>query len=798
MKKTTLAFSLLCLSIGSVDAQITAEHEKPPAVKPAAVPSDQQHIIERMRASWRHNFVPSSAAAAELSTSYVASLNKAANNFWQGMDKNAQANQLWADTALDDQSTAGRLKLGGTLNSIYQRLFILAKAWATPGTDLYHNNQLRSVLTSVLTNLNQDYYNNQSPEWGNWWYWEIGIPRIVNNTLIILYNELPPSLIDKYNQATRHFVHDPRYLAEGSGAPYSTTKNAFTSTGGNRIDGAMVVLVRGLLANDPDEISAAVASVPEVLDLVQSGDGFYQDGSFIQHKDLPYSGTYGQVLLNGLGLIKNSVAGTPWDFSADDNQRIYHLIRQAFLPLLHEGKMPDAVNGRSISRKNGQDQDVGVSVMNAIALFVNGAPPEEKRYLEQQLKAQLNPKTIEYYRTHLPENLTAWQVIMGIQQDKHLLPAPLIPGGKLYADMDRLIYQGADYLAIVAMHSKRTGSYECINNENLKGQRTSDGMTYLYLPDDDQYHDYWPVVDSQFLPGTTSAGEQGWCDEQYRVTQLGKANIAWAGGNTLNRWASASMHLKVPTYALKAKKSWFMAPDEMIMLGSQISSNSPAVTTIANQKVSESAKVVVDGRVLQPGEEKKATQSIVLFDKDNQITWKPLAGSTAQVKVTKRQGDWADIGTSSGKVSAQFLTIIQSHETGSDNHYAWVVYPGSSELSSATAGVTILANDAKVQAVSLPEQQVMYANFWRSAEADGIEALTPMALIMMPTTQGYQISVSSPRRDSRVSFCLPDNTNPLHISNDPDKRVSLKGNLISVDVSKLRGNSYAFELTKDK
>ncbi|MDN8705151.1 polysaccharide lyase family 8 super-sandwich domain-containing protein, partial [Staphylococcus aureus] len=76
-------------------------------------------------------------------------------------------------------------------------------------------------------------------------------------------------------------------------------------------------------------------------------------------------------------------------------------------------------------------------------------------------------------------------VITRIQQDKELTPASPIPGAKLYADMDRLVYQGANYQAVVAMHSSRTGSYECINNENLKGQRTSDGMTWLYLPDAD-------------------------------------------------------------------------------------------------------------------------------------------------------------------------------------------------------------------------------------------------------------------------------------------------------------------------
>lgn len=799
MKKTTLAVSLLCLSMSSVQARITTENENLPAEKQTASQLNQQQLIERMRNTWRNNFVPSgSAANTGLSKEYIAALNRSANNLWKGIDKNAPVAQLWEDTVLDDESTSGRLKLGTTLYTVYQRLFILAKAWATPGTDLYKNTQLYTVLKSALINLNLDYYNDQTPEWGNWWNWELGISRSVNNTLVILYEELPASLINKYNLATRHFVRDPRYLAEGSGAPYSTTKNAFTSTGGNRIDSAMVVFVRGLLANDPTEINAAVVSVPEVLNTVQSGDGFYPDGSFIQHKDLAYSGTYGQVLLNGLGLIKNSVAGTPWDFSSEDNRRIYSVIRDAFLPLLLEGKMPDAVNGRSISRKNGQDRDVGASVMNAIALFVNGAPAEDKRHIERVLKAQLNKSTAEYYHSHLPENLTSWQVITRIQQDKDLPPAPQIPGAKLYADMDRLVYQGANYQAVVAMHSSRTGSYECINNENLKGQRTSDGMTWLYLPDADQYRDYWPVVDSRFLPGTTSAGEQGWCDEQYRVTQLGRANIAWAGGNTLNSWASASMHLKVPTYSLKAKKSWFMAPHELVMLGSQISSSNPAVTTIANQKISDSAQVLVDGTVLQPGQEKKATQSVVLRDKDNNIIWKPLADSTAQVSVKKRQGDWADIGTSSGKVSAQFLTIIQSHRTESDNHYAWVIWPSANELSSTHSGITLLVNDPKVQAVSLPDQQVVYANFWRSASVAGIKALTPMSLIMTTTVQGFQVAVSSPRRDSRVSFQLTENAVPLHIANDPDKRVSLNGNIISVDVSHLRGSSYSFELIRNK
>ena len=65
--------------------------------------------------------------------------------------------------------------------------------------------------------------------------------------------------------------------------------------------------------------------------------------------------------------------------------------------------------------KMGRIRDVGASVMNAIALFVNGAPPEEKHHIEQVLKAQLNLKTTEYYHTHLPENLTLGGLLLRIQ-----------------------------------------------------------------------------------------------------------------------------------------------------------------------------------------------------------------------------------------------------------------------------------------------------------------------------------------------------------------------------------------------
>lgn len=49
MKKTTLAVSLLCLSMSSVQARITTENENLPAEKQTASQLNQQQLIERMR-----------------------------------------------------------------------------------------------------------------------------------------------------------------------------------------------------------------------------------------------------------------------------------------------------------------------------------------------------------------------------------------------------------------------------------------------------------------------------------------------------------------------------------------------------------------------------------------------------------------------------------------------------------------------------------------------------------------------------------------------------------------------------
>lgn len=748
------------------------------------------HDIPVMRDKWRENFIPRHDADSTLLNIYLKKLDADAAALWHKLNKankeKRSVDLLWEDTRLNKSDTKGKLSLGVNLYTIYQRLFTLAKAYKTPGAELYHNPQLKTFLLNTLTELNNHYYNNSSAEYGNWWHWELGISRVVNNILVVLYDDADKALIKKYNMATRYFVKRPEYLAQSSGAPYSSTKNAFFTTGGNRSDAATVVFVRGLLENNPHEIRAAVNSLPAVLDTVTSGDGFYQDYSFIQHKDLPYTGTYGQVLLKGLGLIKNSIAGTALDFTESENKKLYDMISHAFIPWLYEGKMADAVNGRSISRKDEQNKDVGIGVMNAIALFTDGAAKEDKKNLLRVLKQQTTDSMMTYYRSKLPDNLKSYAIINNIFHSE-IMPAEYHPQGYLYADMDRLLYKGNGFATVIAMHSSRIGSYECINGENLQGQRTADGMTYIYLSGNDDYYNYWPVVDSNSLPGTTSSGKINQCDEQYRTNNLGRASISWAGGVTSDQYASASMHLKVKQHSLTAKKSWFLTPDRIIMLGTGIDSPEQSVTTVDNRQLTPADRVKVNDVIMQTGEEKTAT-TIELNNKDKKIIYQNLYQQPARVNRTERHADWAETGTSSGKISAEFL-VIQQHHDKNNSQYAWAVYPNAAALPPERPD--ILANTVKVQAIKLADSHIIYANFWQPAQVKGIKSLTPLAIIIMPTGSGYRIAVSSPRRDSRVSFELPDN---VKLSSDPANRVYVNDKLISVDMTGMRGSTYVFQL----
>ncbi|WP_279450818.1 hypothetical protein [Aeromonas hydrophila] len=235
----------------------------------------------------------------------INSVQKSASSHWKALDVSATRSSLWSDLPLDEIN--GRDTLGVNIRASMLRLYGMGRAFRLPG-NLHGDQVLLNDIISSLDFLTSRYYKVDASEYGNWWDWEIGIPKTLNDLVTLIYPYVSHSQLTQYTAASRYFSPLPDRNGVSPGAGASSNPVNREATGGNRTDMVQIVLLRGLISEREDEIKNALAALPQVLETVTSNDGFYSDGSFIQHKDIPYTGTYGNVLLEG-GWESNGVNG---------------------------------------------------------------------------------------------------------------------------------------------------------------------------------------------------------------------------------------------------------------------------------------------------------------------------------------------------------------------------------------------------------------------------------------------------------------------------------------------------------
>ena len=809
MKLSPLSYCIALLGMQCVTLPITMAKTVTTNAETQIIAVNSEHKsaqFQQLRQRWTDYFLGDPTQVFDQGLNDVVyDINQQAKKLLTTQDLTISG--LWPDLILDDKSGAGQRKLGADLYSSYKRLFTLARAYKLPGGALYNNSELRDDLIASLTLLNERFYHDGAPEYGNWWHWELGISRTSNNILVILYDELPAALIAKYVEASRHFVPRPTHLSEGTGAPYSSTAFMFKSTGGNRTDNAQVVLIRALLDNNTAEIKAAVNALSTVLPLVETGDGFYADGSFIQHKDLPYSGTYGQVMLEGLGMLLGLVANTPYQATDPALAQIYPILIKSFAPLLVDGQMLDFVNGRAVSRVSGQNHKIGHNILSAMLLYVPGAPAEYKQALSSIIKTNIVNDTYANYFTQ-PKVLSSYQLAVQIVADPSIPVLPRTATHTQYPEMDRIVHKRPAWTFGIAMHSDRVGNYECINGENLKGWHSADGMTYLYTNQLDHYSNFWPLVDAYKLPGTTSlTSKRDSCSGQLSAQRDGRNNnIDWVGGSQLGAFGVAGMNFSNWNNNLSAKKSWFMFDDQVVALGADIRNDddADAVTTIANRKLTATAQVSVNGAPLVDGQSfnGELTQLQISYPQlKSNINYMMLTPQTAQIDRQCVTGNWADIGNDEKTVSGCFVSASLPHGKSQVSSYAYSILPNASAEKvnqyTEAPNVHILANNGQVQAIENNRLNLIAANFWEDAEIAeiGLSADDPLSIMIDKSAAQWRIAISDPTRAwfESVSFSL---TGQFSISDDTGKRVELsKGNTFTVNLDQLNGSSYQFSIT---
>lgn len=361
----------------------------------------------------------------------------------------------------------------------------MALAVSTPGSEFYGNDSLKRDVIDGMDWMEANRYNPSIPLYDNWWMFVIGTPLNITRVMTLLYDDLTPEQRARYEAAMNHYAPDVTY--EGA------------ATGANKVWQCAAMAARGFLTQDPAKLDMAVKGLETEFKTVTTSDGFYEDGSFVQHQWHPYTGGYGRSLLENLVNMIEIVHGSQWEIPQAQMEMLYGWVRNAYEPLLYRGAFMDMVRGREMSRPGAGDRGTGHSIMQQLFRLSQLSTPTEKAYLQSLVKGHALADSQRDMIDDIPFYLIGEYRKMMADTTVHPLPTPT--RHKLFAAMDRAVHTTPQFAVGLAMSSARIENYETINGENLKGWYIGDGMTYLYDNDLRQYSEsFWATVNPYRMP----------------------------------------------------------------------------------------------------------------------------------------------------------------------------------------------------------------------------------------------------------------------------------------------------------
>ncbi|GAA4430297.1 hypothetical protein GCM10023169_33560 [Georgenia halophila] len=539
------------------------------------------------------------------------------------------------ETAGDGELFAG-LPLGSdeaNLQRSFQYLAQIALATRTPGTDsdLVDDAATQGLVVDALAWLHEHHLADQGAGYyGNWYAWEIGIPTHATRTLALLAGtseEPAADLVADYVATLDAYLRN--------GVDGDVDLDSRFHTGANLADITTNRILQGALLDDDARITKAIADQATVYDTIDPyhldhgvTDGYYADGSFIQHHSVAYTGSYGRVLLGRIVQTVTMLDGatTGGGDLTDLVAVVTGWVENGFAPLIVEGWMMEVVKGRAVSRQRTGYADVR-AVVEAIVDLSAYTDPDAARALQGYVKhiRTSSPESLEPEAFASPLSIARYADIVA---DGSIEEADLNPPARSVAfnAMDRTVHRRPGYAFALARSSERISRYEYMSGENLVPWFQGDGAHYLYLTGQNQTRafgvDHYTTVSPYRLAGVTAPVEerrtvpelygQDWyenpdhplgftssSESQNTYVYFPRGTNQISGGATLGAYGAAAMVLSddaayvdkqagilpddfVVYQNARGTKSWFLLDDEIVVLAAGIEGGSgrAAVTTI--------------------------------------------------------------------------------------------------------------------------------------------------------------------------------------------------------------------------
>lgn len=547
--------------------------------------------------------------------------------------------------------------------------------------------------------------------------------------------------IKTYTDPIEHFVPDAGYFRK-------TLVNPFKALGGNLVDMGRVKIIEGLLRKDNTIIEKTSHSLKNLFTTATKAEGFYADGSYIDHTNVAYTGAYGNVLIDGLTQLLPIIQETDYKISNQELDMVYKWINQSFLSLIVKGELMDMSRGRSISREAASSHSAAVEVLRGFLRLANMSNEERNLDLKSTIKTIITSN--KFYNVF--NNLKSYSDIANMNKllnDSTVATKPLKSNLSTFNSMDRLAYYNAekDFGFALSLHSKRTLNYEGMNDENTRGWYTGDGMFYLYNSDQSHYSNhFWPTVNPYKMAGTTEKDakrEDTTKDFMSKHSKDAKEKTGQVTGTSdfvgsvklNNHFALAAMDFTNWDRTLTAQKGWVILNDKIVFLGSNIKNTNGIgnVSTTIDQRKDDSKTpytTYVNGKTIDlkqaSSQQFTDTKSVFLESKEpgRNIGYIFFKNSTIDIERKEQTGTWNSINRTSKNtsiVSNPFITISQNHDNKGDS-YGYMMVPNIDRTS-----FDKLANSKEVELLeNSSKQQVIYdknSQTWAVIKHDNQESL---------------------------------------------------------------------------
>ncbi|MFF7327127.1 polysaccharide lyase family 8 super-sandwich domain-containing protein [[Kitasatospora] papulosa] len=719
------------------------------------------------------------------------------------------------------------------LSTSYQYLYEIALAADLPGTTTPDADAtVRHRVVDGLARLHDDWFGDQSKGYyGNWFHWEIGIPGYATKTLILLRDDLAEQRPDL---TAAYIASMGAYLRNGKDGDVDLDSRFHT--GANLADITTNRILQGALLGDEARITKALADQLTVFATVDPyqprhgvTDGFYADGSFVQHGSVAYTGSYGKGLLTRIVQTVKILDGTRYVPDASLPGVVLGWIADGFAPLIFEGWMMEIVKGRAVSRTGTGYADVTAVVEAAVDLSAHTAGSDTEtlhgyvKHIRQTSKAGLDP--------------TAFVSPVSIARYADILDSP-VPATDLcpaashtaYNAMDRTVHRRPGYAFALARSSTRTSMYEYMSGENLMPWFQGTGAHHLYLSGTDQRQaygvDHYTAVPPDRLAGVTApAGTRRtvpelygtlWYDNpgrgftssseaQNAYVYFPRATQEFSGGARLGTYGAAGLVLSddaayaaqqagtlpedfVAYRAARATRSWFMFDDEILVLSAGVtgSAGRAATTTVDSRIADPASPVAVTGAVRdgspwqRTGTAPPAWLRYADTGQRTSVGYVFLSGPPPVVALdtVTRSRRLVRLTNADIAVTKQVFTLSYEHSAGArpaTTAHALVPNASPEQLASYAHGpLSVLSNTEQLQAAAHTHLGITAANaFTPGTHRVGRLVIDGPASVLLRRTEGgtYAVAVSDPTTARRtVSVTL--HGRPLRtVSADPGVRV---------------------------